>query len=48
MISNIVIAKAAMPDVPIHVDARCVGSNDPALQEAAFDVMGSIHVEVKR
>ena len=48
VISNIVIAKAAMSDVPIHVDARCVGSNDPALQEAAFDVMGSIHVEVKR
>lgn len=48
VISNIVIAKAAMPNVPIYVDARCVGSNDPALQEAAFEVMGSIHVEVAR
>ena len=48
VISNAVIAKAAMPNVPICVDAACVGSNDPALQEAAFAVMGSIHVEVLR
>lgn len=48
VISNLVIAKAAMPEVPIYVDAACVGSNDPKLQEAALDVMESIHVEVRR
>ena len=48
VISNIAVTKAAMPNVPILLDAACVGSNDPKLQEAAFDVMESIHVEIKR
>ncbi len=48
VISNIVLAKAAIPNVPLIVDASCVGSNDQHLQEAALDVMESIHVEVKR
>lgn len=48
VISNIALAKAAIPNVPISVDSSCVGSNDPKLQEAALAVMESIHVEVKR
>lgn len=48
VISNIVLAKAAIPNITLKVDASCVGSNDPKLQEAALDVMESIHVEVKR
>lgn len=48
VISNIVVTKAAMPNVPIKVDETCVASNDPALQEAALAVMESIHVDVKR
>ena len=48
VISNIALAKAAIPNVPISVDVSCVGSNDPKLQEAALAVMESIHVEVKR
>lgn len=48
VISNIAVTKAAMPNTPILVDASCVGSNDPALQDAALAVMESIHVEVKR
>ena len=48
VISNIVVAKAAMPEVPIIVDVSCVASNDPKRQEAALCVMESIHVEIKR
>ena len=48
VISNIAIAKAAIPNIPILVDKRCIGSNDDRLQQAALDVMESIHVEVTR
>lgn len=48
VISNIVVTKAAMPQVPIIVDTKCVGSNDKEAQEAAFKVMETIHVEVRR
>lgn len=48
VISNIACAKAAMPNVPILVDASCVGSNDEEAQEAAFKVMESIHVDLRR
>ena len=44
VISNMVLAKAAMPDV----DAACVASNDDALGEAALAVMETMHVKVKR
>lgn len=48
VISNIVLAKAAIPNITLKVDASCVASNDDSLQEAALSVMESIHVEVKR
>ena len=48
VISNMVIAKAAMPEVPILVDAACVASNDDALGEAALKLMESMQVKVQR
>ena len=48
VISNMVITKAAMPEVPILIDAACVASNDDALDEAALKVMESMHVKVRR
>jgi len=48
VISNIALAKAAIPDIPLLVDVSCVGSNDQKLQEAALLVMESIHVDIKR
>ena len=48
VISNMVIAKAAMPEVPIFIDADCVASNDEALGEAALAIMENLHVKVKR
>lgn len=48
VISNAVLAKAAMPNVPILVEENCVGSNDESLQQAALNVMESFHIEIKR
>ena len=48
VISNMVIVKAAMPEVPILVDERCVASNDEKYGNAALDVMKTLHVNVKR
>lgn len=48
VISNMVLAKAAMPEVPIFVDVACVASNDDALGEAALAVMETMHVKVIR
>jgi nicotinamidase/pyrazinamidase len=46
VLSNAVIAKTAQPETPVLVDAACVAGNDPALHEAALDVLQSIHVRV--
>lgn len=48
VISNMVLVKAAMPEVPIAIDAACVASNDDTLGEAALAVMETMHVKVKR
>lgn len=48
VISNIAVTKAAMPHVSMIVDTNCVGSNDKEAEEAAFKVMETIHVEVRR
>lgn len=48
VISNVVMAKAAMPDVPQIVDVKCVASNDAEIEEASFKVMESLHVKVVR
>ena len=43
-----VIAKAAMPEVPITVDASCVASNDQEMGEKALALMENLHVKVVR
>ena len=48
VVSNVVMAKAAMPEVPQMVDASLVAGFDEKLHEEALDVMESIHVRVKR
>jgi len=48
VISNMVVVKAAMPEVPIIVDASCVASNDVCLEEKALDIMENLHVKVIR
>mgnify|MGYP000960592189 CR=1 FL=1 len=46
VISNAVLAKTAQPETPVLVDAACVASNDPALNEAALNVMESLQIQV--
>ena len=48
VISNMVVAKAAMPEVPIFVDAACCASNDPVLEAKAYDIMENLHAKVLR
>lgn len=47
VIANAVLAKAALPEVPITIDASCVASNNDALQEKALDVMESMQFQVQ-
>lgn len=46
VISNAVLAKTALPETPVFVDASCTASNDPILHEKALDVLESMQVEV--
>ena len=46
VISNAVMAKAASPESEITVDALCVASNDPDMEQKAFDIMENLHVRV--
>ena len=46
VLSNAVIAKSALPNAHIVVDANATASFDPTLHEKSLDVMEGIHVEV--
>lgn len=46
MLSNAVLIKTALPEADIKIDAMCTASNDDALNEAALDVLESIHAEI--
>lgn len=46
VLSNAVIAKAALPGAHIVVDAACTAGADPILHEKALDVLEGLHVEV--
>jgi nicotinamidase-related amidase len=44
VLANAVLAKTALPEVPIVVDSKCVASNAPALNRAALEVMRSLQI----
>ncbi len=46
VLSNAVMAKAASPDSRIIVDASCIASNDPEMEQKSIDVMRNLHIEV--
>ena len=46
VISNAVLAKAALPNAQIIVDAVCTASNDNTMNEKALDVMEGIQIKV--
>lgn len=46
VISNAVLAKAALPESLIIVDAACTASNDDTMNEKALDVMDGLQIEI--
>ncbi len=46
VISNAIIAKTALPETKVIVDASCVASNDESLNDKALDVMQSLQVDI--
>ncbi len=46
VLSNAVLAKAALPEADIVVDAACTDSFDKAMHEKALDILEGIHVQV--
>lgn len=46
VVSNAVLAKAALPEAEIAVDAAATASNDPILHEKTLDVLESMQVTV--
>ena len=46
VLSNAVIAKAALPEAEIVVDANLTASYDPALHEKALDIMEGLQITV--
>lgn len=47
VISNAVLAKTALPEAEITVDALCTASGDDKLNESALDILESINADVK-
>ena len=46
VISNAIIAKAALPETELVVDAACTAGPDPALHEKGLDVMEGLQITV--
>jgi nicotinamidase-related amidase len=46
VISNAVLAKTALPEVPVVIDASCTASNDVTLHEKALDVLQSMQFQI--
>lgn len=47
VLSNAVLAKTALPEADIIVDAECTASGDEKLNEELLDILASIQVEIK-
>ena len=48
VLSNAVLAKAALPEAEIIVDASCTASADPALHAKALDVLEGLFITVTK
>ncbi|MGI6630598.1 MAG: cysteine hydrolase family protein [Bacillota bacterium] len=46
VLSNAILAKAALPEAEIIVDASCTASFDEALHQKALDVMEGMHIKI--
>lgn len=48
VVSNALLIKAAMPELPVYVDAACCAGVTPEKHQAALDVMESCQIIVRR
>lgn len=46
VLSNAVLCKTALPEVPILVDSSCIAAPDPTLQEAAILMMKNLQMQI--
>jgi len=46
VLSNAIMAKAALPQTPIRVDIRATGSSDEKVHMESIDVMRSLQIEI--
>lgn len=46
VLSNAIMAKAALPETPIRVDLRCTGSFDEKTHQDSISVMKSMQIEI--
>lgn len=46
VISNAILAKAAVPEAEIIVDASCTASFDEVLHQKALDIMKGLHIKI--
>ena len=46
VIANAVLAKAALPEADIIVDASCTASNDDSLNQKSLDVMAGMQIDI--
>lgn len=46
VMANAVIAKTALPEVPVIIDAGCTDSFDKELNSKTFDILEGIHIKV--
>lgn len=46
VLSNAVLAKAALPDSEIIVDSKATSSADPEMDQKTFDILKGIHIKV--
>ena len=47
VLSNAIMVKAALPKAHIIIDAKGCASNDPELEQKAYDVARGMLIEVK-
>ena len=47
VVSNAGLAKAALPNAQIIVDAGAVGSSDITMQEKTFDILENLHIKIE-
>ena len=46
VVSNALIIRGVLPDVPITVDASCCAGTTPELHKAALDIMNSCQIDI--